>query len=197
MHDPRPPSHRLGSARAAGAVGADAGVGAVTALKRPLSPPAPKPCPRCYAPMHSTPEGFACERHGIPEPLLKREPIERSRRKPSVVRQPKVRKPRTIRFPSDLKEYPLPPSPDGRSNNRTSRESPTTARSRLTPALLERVIAAAKTGQTPWQIAGEIWEEAGYSSRHACKGSIYRALAATEPVAEEAGELTREKEASG
>ena len=30
--------------------------------------PAPKPCPRCYAPMRQTPAGFACDRHGTPDP---------------------------------------------------------------------------------------------------------------------------------
>lgn len=81
-----------------------------------------------------------------------------------------------VRFPSDLKTYPLPPAADGRANAVTSVDSPTTARSRLTPALLERARGMAENGLTPWQIAGAIWEEAGYSSRDACKGSLYRAL---------------------
>lgn len=93
-------------------------------------------------------------------------------------RQRQGRDPAKVRGPSDLKRYPLPPAPDGRANDRTSRDSPTTARSKLTPAILRRAAEAHKEGETPWQIAGWLWQEAGFSSQHACKGSLYRAFAA-------------------
>ncbi len=153
----------------------------------------PKPCPRCYAPMRPTPKGFACKRHGIPEPqrpvVVTRAPEgrERARKprstKPSSSTKPRVRSgrnptrdPAKVRYPSDLKQYPLPPSLDGRAHGRTGRQSPTTARSRLTPDLVREASERARQGETPWQIAGDMWERAGYAGRHACKGSLYRAL---------------------
>jgi hypothetical protein len=141
--------------------------------------------------MRETPEGYACRLHGVIEDHLtkrepKRDPVVRVKKSAAATRKkrprdtrPKIRRGRTkIRFPSDLKMYPLPPSPDGRATDRTSPESPTTARSRLTPALMSEAVARAEKGETPWQIAGDLWERAGYASRHACKGSLYRALRA-------------------
>lgn len=148
------------------------------------TPPPPKPCPRCYTPMRKTASGYECAKHGTPAPDRPVEPRLTRPPKPRVQREPRPKKPREpfrrwgkeVRYPSDLKLYPLPPSPDGRANDRTSVESPTTARSRLTPALLARAVEMAERGMTPWQIAGEIWEQAGYTSRESCKGSLYRAL---------------------
>lgn len=35
---------------------------------RRMSPPPPKPCPRCYSPMLLTEHGYECARHGAPAP---------------------------------------------------------------------------------------------------------------------------------
>lgn len=139
----------------------------------------PKPCPRCYTPMRQTANGWACAKHGAPlEPA--REPRESPRRErrplaPKITRRPR----RTVRFPSDLKTYPLPPSPDGRDHGRTSADSPTTARSRLTPPLLARIFQDYDAGASVQSVAASIWKDAGYASRDACKGSVYRALRRT------------------
>lgn len=151
----------------------------------------PKPCPRCYAPMRYGPDGFLCERHGAPEPeravavTRTARPKISKPRAPRVRREPRPRGPRkrwgsNIRYPSDEKFYPLPPSPDGRANNETSKDSPTTARSKLTPLIVAQVIEQTAEGLTPWQIAGPLWEELGFSSRHSCKGAIYRCLRAAQ-----------------
>ena len=149
----------------------------------------PKPCPRCYAPMRVTADGFECAKHGIPPPdrpvVVAARPVAtakvvkkkaREPRGPTVPRVHVTRPRKNPRYPSDYKTYPLPPAGDGRSHGRTSEASPTTARSLLTPALLARATEESRAGMSPHAIAVGMWEEAGFASHDACKGSLYRAL---------------------
>ena len=66
---------------------------------------------------------------------------------------------------------------DGRPMKLTSAANPVSAKSkRLTKELTQEIVERALSGETAWQIAGSIWERAGYTSRNSCDAHIRKIL---------------------